>query len=41
MISSVIGGGDNPPVETLRMVEEVGRELARRGIAVACGGLAE
>ena len=41
MISAVIGGDDSPPVETLRMVEDEGRELARLGIAVACGGLAE
>ena len=39
MIISVIGGGDSPPAEALRMAEEVGRELARRNVAVACGGL--
>ncbi len=40
MIISVIGGGD-PDIapETLLMAEEVGRELARCGIAVVCGGL--
>ena len=36
---SVIGGGDQPPAEALRMAEEVGRELARRGVTVVCGGL--
>ena len=39
MIIAVIGGGDSPPEDALRMAEEVGRELARRGVAVACGGL--
>ena len=40
MIISVIGGGDSDVApEALRMAEEVGRELARRGIAVVCGGL--
>ncbi len=40
MIISVIGGGnDDTAPEALRMAEEVGRELARRGIAVVCGGL--
>lgn len=40
MIISVIGGGgDNPSAEALRMAEEVGRELARRNVAVVCGGL--
>lgn len=39
MIISVIGGGDSPSEEDLRMAEEVGRELARRGITVVCGGL--
>ncbi len=39
MIISVIGGGDHPPAEALRMAEEVGRELARRGAVVVCGGL--
>ncbi len=39
MIISVIGGGDTPPSEALKMAEEVGRELARRGVAVVCGGL--
>ena len=40
MIISVIGGGDSDIApEALRMAEEVGRELARHGIAVVCGGL--
>lgn len=36
MISVV--GGDNPPPEFLAIAEEVGRELARRGCTVVCGG---
>ena len=39
MMISVIGGGDTPPTEALDMAEEVGRELARRGAVVICGGL--
>ncbi|MBI4199876.1 MAG: TIGR00725 family protein [Chloroflexi bacterium] len=39
MLISVIGGGDNPPAEALEMAEEVGRELARHGATVVCGGL--
>ena len=39
MIISVIGGGDRPPAEALQMAEAVGRELARRGVVVACGGM--
>ncbi len=39
MIIAVIGGGDHPPQEALHMAEEVGKELARRGVAVVCGGL--
>lgn len=38
LIISVIGGGFPPP-EALRQAEEVGRELAKRGIVVVCGGL--
>lgn len=38
MIISVIGGGDPPP-EALVDAEAVGRELARRGVTVVCGGL--
>jgi uncharacterized protein (TIGR00725 family) len=40
MIISAIGGGDSDIApEALRMAEEVGRALARHGIAVVCGGL--
>jgi len=38
LIISVIGGSDPPP-EALQLAEEVGRELARRGLVVVCGGL--
>jgi len=38
LIISVIGGA-TPPAKALRQAEEVGRELAKRGAAVACGGL--
>lgn len=38
MLISVIGGGSCTP-ETARLAEEVGRELARRGVTVVCGGL--
>ena len=38
MIISVIGGSQVPP-EIEALAEEVGRELARRGATVACGGL--
>ncbi len=38
MIISVIGGGDAAP-DALALAEEVGRQLARRGVTVACGGL--
>ncbi|MDP2675682.1 MAG: TIGR00725 family protein [Dehalococcoidia bacterium] len=37
MIISVIGGEGAPP-EANRMAEEVGRELAKRGVTVCCGG---
>ncbi len=37
MIISVIGG-EEPLEDTLRMAEEVGRELGKRGITVCCGG---
>lgn len=37
MMISVIGGEDAPP-EACRLAEEVGRELARRGCVVVCGG---
>lgn len=36
MISVI--GGDNPPAEVLPLAEEVGRELARRGCVLVCGG---
>lgn len=35
---AVIGGGDIPP-ETARIAEEVGREIARHGAILVCGGL--
>ena len=38
LIIAVIGGGD-PPAHALEQAEAVGRELARRGAAVVCGGL--
>jgi uncharacterized protein (TIGR00725 family) len=34
----VIGGGDVPQ-DTARIAEEVGREIARRGAVLVCGGL--
>ncbi len=38
LIISVIGGGDPPP-RAVTLAEEVGRELAKRGVVVVCGGL--
>ena len=38
IIISVIGGSKSTP-EHLALAEEVGRELAKRKVAVACGGL--
>ena len=38
MIISVIGGS-SPTPEHAALAEEVGRELARRGVMVVCGGL--
>lgn len=38
LIIAVIGGGD-PPRRAMELAEEVGRELAKRGAAVVCGGL--
>jgi len=35
---AVVGGNEASP-ENLRLAEEVGRELARRGVALVCGGL--
>jgi hypothetical protein len=37
-IIAVIGGGVVPP-EVAALAEEVGREIARRGAALVCGGL--
>ena len=39
MIISVIGSSNPPGQEHLGLAEEVGRELAKRGAMVACGGL--
>ena len=39
MIISVIGGYAPPP-EAIALAEQVGAELARRGVTVCCGGLA-
>jgi len=38
MIIAVIGGG-SPPPRAIALADEVGRELARRGVIVVCGGL--
>jgi len=38
MLIAVIGGGQCSPEET-RLAEEVGQELARRGVILVCGGL--
>ncbi len=38
LIIAVIGGGE-PPAQALKLAEEVGRELALRGVTVVCGGL--
>lgn len=38
MFIAVIGGSECSPQEA-QMAEEVGRELAQRGVAVICGGL--
>lgn len=37
LIIAVIGGG-NPPTHALELAEEVGKELASRGVIVVCGG---
>jgi uncharacterized protein (TIGR00725 family) len=37
VIISVIGGED-APLEAVRLAEEVGRGLARRGVVIVCGG---
>jgi uncharacterized protein (TIGR00725 family) len=39
MLIAVIGGGLLVSPEALRLAEEVGRELARKGVGVVCGGL--
>ena len=38
MFIAVIGGSDCPP-QIARLAEEVGREIARRGAVLVCGGL--
>ena len=39
VVISVIGAGNNAPREAVEMAEAVGRELAKRGAVVVCGGL--
>ena len=39
MIISVIGSSKPTNQEHVRLAEEVGRELAKRGVMLACGGL--
>ena len=39
VVISVIGAGNNAPKEAVEMAEAVGRELAKRGAVVVCGGL--
>ena len=39
MIIAVIGGSSPTNLEHLRVAEEVGRELAIRGVGLVCGGL--
>ncbi len=39
MIISVIGSSQPKSDEHLRLAEEVGRELAKRGVTLVCGGL--
>ena len=39
MIISVIGSSQPKSDEHIRLAEEVGRELAKRGVTVVCGGL--
>ena len=38
MLISVIGGGE-PPQVALNLAHDVGRELAKRGVILVCGGL--
>lgn len=37
-IISVIGGADSNP-EILKLAEDIGTEIAKRGVALACGGM--
>ena len=39
MIISVIGGSSPTNPEHVQLAEEVGRELANRGVSLVCGGL--
>ncbi len=39
MIIAVIGGSSPTNPEHVRLAEEVGRELAKRGVSLVCGGL--
>ncbi len=39
MIIAVIGGSNPTNSEHVRLAEEVGRELAKRGVSLVCGGL--
>ncbi len=39
MISVIGAGADNATPEVVHLAEEVGRELAGKGVAVVCGGL--
>ena len=39
MIIAVIGGSSPTNPDHIRLAEEVGRELANRGVALVCGGL--
>jgi uncharacterized protein (TIGR00725 family) len=39
MIIAVIGGSSPTNLEHLRLAEEVGREMASRGVGLVCGGL--
>ena len=39
MIISVIGGSSPTNQDHVRLAEEVGRELAKRGVSLVCGGL--
>lgn len=39
LIIAVVGRGDGCPPEAYRLAEQVGREIARRGHILVCGGL--